>query len=368
MILNIRILWYWILQTYIRIHKKRKNELNQLQDAEDHNRAFQGGRAASSWWICGIRAETWVYRNKDELFFRFLHSVLVFFFSLPFGCHSSLFLSASSGSHLYLPSWSTAQFNRFIYSTWLGVQRSYFDLFQSFRSIPYQVFPCQVVAQGQHVTRLQPQQPDPLANSCRRHRKTKSRFPRLWTPPPWQNMAEPTQQQALCSSLLLHAEVSKNKPWRIAEPSKLNRQAMAKPSPCSQASDMKPSSFSPMAANVFCTSCRGFQSSAIQVSALVSNAAHGRKAASTDCPWVVSVHWNILKSFLVGQVCFLFFVAGSFQTPELLGTCDWSECQVLTSIENDSEAVEHQSAPIAHQRPVTRRVNLILTYTRTTLE
>ena len=80
MILNIRILWYWILQTYIRIHKKRKNELNQLQDAEDHNRAFQGGRAASSWWICGIRAETWVYRNKDELFFRFLHSVLVFFF------------------------------------------------------------------------------------------------------------------------------------------------------------------------------------------------------------------------------------------------------------------------------------------------
>lgn len=88
MILNIRIIdteYYKHIYEYT-----KKNELNQLQDAEDHNRAFQGGRAASSWWICGIRAETWVYRNKDELFFRFLHSVLVFLF------HSfSLFSSAA---------------------------------------------------------------------------------------------------------------------------------------------------------------------------------------------------------------------------------------------------------------------------------
>lgn len=171
----------------------------------------------------------------------------------------------------------------------------------------------------------------------------------------WQNQHSNKHFAHLCSCMPRWARTNLD---RSPNRQILNRQAMAKPSPFSQASDMKPSSFSPMAANVFCTSCRGFQSSAIQVSALVSNAAHGRKAASTDCPWVVSVHWNILKSFLVGQVCFLFFVAGSFQTPELLGTCDWSECQVLTSIENDSEAVEHQSAPIAHQRPVTRRVNL----------
>ncbi len=39
-------------------NQNKKNALIKSEQTEDHNNAFHGGRAVSSWWICGKRAET----------------------------------------------------------------------------------------------------------------------------------------------------------------------------------------------------------------------------------------------------------------------------------------------------------------------